>query len=134
MSRKVTMVLMILILGLALTGCGKSTDSKVQQQDSGKSNSQEHLTPVPQGTPLVDANKEVTKQLIAQKDVLGTQIYDQKGIVFGNITFKTGVAKDYAHELANDFLSQLKASYPDRQVTTQVVIDGKITDSISYKP
>lgn len=140
--RRVIMGLIISILGLALVGCGTST-SKVQQQNSGSnqapsSNTQEpkavHLTPVPSGTPLVTANNEVSKQLMAQKDVMGTQIYEQKGIVFGDITFKSGVTKDYAHGLANEFLTQLKASYPSRQITTQVVIEGKTTDSISFKP
>ncbi|MFZ3131112.1 MAG: hypothetical protein WA125_08445 [Desulfosporosinus sp.] len=92
------------------------------------------MTPVPEGTPLVTANNEVSKQLMAQKDVIGTQIYEQNGIVCGDITFKSGVAQDYAHNLANEFLNQLKVSYPGRQITTQAVSDGKNLDSISFKP
>ncbi|KJR48149.1 hypothetical protein UF75_1502 [Desulfosporosinus sp. I2] len=80
------------------------------------------------------ANTEVSKQIMAQKDVLGTQIYEQNGIVYGDITFKSGVTKDYAHNLANEFLTQLKTSYPGRSITAQVVIDGKTTDFISFKP
>jgi len=123
--------LLISILGLALVGCGTSkTPSNNTQQESKAI----HLTPVPSGTPLVEANKDVSKQLMAQKDVLGTQIYEQQGIVFGDITFKSEVTKDYAHDLANELLTQLKVSYPSRPITTQVVIDGKTTDSISFKP
>lgn len=139
------MGLMISVLSLALVGCGTG---KAQQQDPGanpapSSNTQQNsdtqekavqLTPVPSGTPLVEANKDVSKQLMAQKDVLGTQIYEQQGIVFGDITFKSGVTKEYAHYLANELLTQMKASYPSRQIMTQVVIDGKTTDSISFKP
>lgn len=145
MLRRVMMGLMISALSLALVGCGTG---KAQQQDPGanpapSSNTQQNsdtqekavqLTPVPSGTPLVEANQDVSKQLMAQKDVLGTQIYEQQGIVFGDITFKSGVTKEYAHNLANELLTQLKASYPSRQLTTQVVIDGKTTDSISFKP
>lgn len=139
------MGLMISVLSLALVGCGTG---KAQQQDPGanpapSSNTQQNsdtqekavqLTPVPSGTPLVEANKDVSKQLMAQKDVLGTQIYEQQGIVFGDITFKSGVTKEYAHNLANELLTQMKVSYPSRQIMTQVVIDGKTTDSISFKP
>ena len=143
------MGLIILILSIVLVGCGTST-GKDQQQNTGtnqtpSSNTQQntaatqdpnsvHLTPVPAGTPLVTANTEVSKQIMAQKDVLGTQIYEQNGLVYGDITFKSGVTKDYAHNLANEFLTQLKTSYPGRSITAQVVIDGKTTDFISYKP
>lgn len=143
------MGLIILILSIVLVGCGTST-GKDQQQNTGtnqtpSSNTQQntaatqdpnavHLTPVPAGTPLVTANTEVSKQIMAQKDVLGTQIYEQNGIVYGDITFKSGVTKDYAHNLANEFLTQLKTSYPGRSITAQVVIDGKTTDFISFKP
>lgn len=133
--RRVLRVLIISILGLALVGCGTST-GKVQQQNSGTTQAPKtvYLTPVPSGSPLVSANNEVSKQLMAQKDVIGTQIYEQKGIVYGDITFKSGVAKDYAHDLAIEFLNQLKVSYPGRQITTQALSDGKNLDSISFKP
>lgn len=145
--RRVMIGLIIAVLGLALVGCGTSTGKTPQnpganpptsntQQNT--SNTQEskavHLTPIPKGTPLVTANNDVSKQLMAQKDVIGTQISDQKGIIYGNITFKSGVDKTYAHDLANEFLTQLKTSYPSRQITTQVLVDGKTIDSISFKP
>ena len=40
-----------------------------------------------------------------QKDVVGTQVYEQLGTVYGDITFKSGVDKSYAHALANEFIS-----------------------------
>lgn len=144
--RKLFLGLAIFVLSLTLVGCGTSNNKAPQQNTDNQtpsSNSQQnsdadappvHLTPVPEGTPLVTANNEVSKQIMAQKDVLGTQIYEQQGIVFGDITFKSGVTKEYAHNLVSEFLTQLKVSHPNRQITTQVVIDGKTTDSISFKP
>ncbi len=138
------MILIISVLGLTLVGCGTSktpqpktdnqTPSSNTKQNSDADSKEVRLTPIPEGTPLVTANTEVSKQIMDQKDVLGTQIYEQQGMVYGDITFKNGVAKDYAHNLANEFLTQLKVSYPNQQITTQVVIDGKTTDSIEYKP
>ncbi|WP_242860148.1 hypothetical protein [Desulfosporosinus sp. I2] len=131
------MGLIILIISIVLGGCGtKQTPSSNTQQNAAATQAPNavHLTPVPAGTPLVTANTEVSKQIMAQKDVLGTQIYEQNGIVYGDITFKSGVTKDYAHNLANEFLTQLKTSYPGRSITAQVVIDGKTTDFISFKP
>ncbi|KLU64355.1 hypothetical protein DEAC_c37890 [Desulfosporosinus acididurans] len=150
MFRKITLGFMILLLGLGLVGCGTSTD-KTQKNASTQStssqsagtqkstnNTQEsknvYLTPIPKGTPLATANNGVSKQLMTQKNVLGTQIFEQKGIIYGIITFKSGVDKTYAHNLANEFLSQLKVNYPGRKITSQVVVNGKTTDSISYKP
>lgn len=140
------MGLVISTLGLAIVGCGTLTGKVQQQNQVPTSNTQQqnqvtnpepkavYLTPVPKGTPLITANNEVSKQLMGQKDVIGTQIYDQKGIVYGEITFESGVAKDYAHNLANEFLYQLKVSYPGRMITTQAVSDGKNLDSISFTP
>lgn len=146
MYRKITLGF-IIILALSLVGCGASTgktqnntDSKTQSNLTQKSTGDNqvsknvYLKPVPKGTNLITSNNDVTKQLMAQKDVQGTQVFEQKGIVYGSITFKSGVDKTYAHNLANEFLSQLKVNYPGRQITSLVVINGKTTDSISYKP
>ena len=132
MLRRIIMGLVISTLGLAIVGCG--TSNTQQDKVTNPEPKAVYLTPVPKGTPLITANNEVSKQLMAQKDVVGTQIYEQKGIVYGDITFKSGVAKDYAHNLANEFLNQLKVSYPGRQITTQAVSDGKNLDSISFNP
>ena len=135
-SRRLLIGLIILIISIVLGGCGtKPTPSSNTQQNAATQDPNAvHLTPVPAGTPLVTANTEVSKQIMAQKDVLGTQIYEQKGLVYGDITFKSGVTKEYAHNLANEFLTQLKTSYPGRSITAQVVIEGKTTDFISHKP
>lgn len=147
LAKKVAMILSLIVLGIVLVGCGASTGkSQSQSSSSNKTSSNtastqdsdtaqtHHLTPISKGTPIVTANNQLTKQLMAQKDVLGTQISDQKGIIYGKITFKSGVSKTYAHDLANEFLNQLKVNYPKRQIIAQVIVDGKTTDSISYKP
>ncbi|WP_242976105.1 hypothetical protein [Desulfosporosinus sp. FKB] len=132
--KQITLGLIVLVLGITLVGCGTSTNKTQQGTSSSQEVKKDYLKPVPKGTALVTSNNNVTKQLMAQKDVLGTQISEEKGIMIGRITFKTGVDKAYAHELANEFLTQLKVNYPKRQITTQVIVDGKTTDSISFKP
>ncbi|MGI6120409.1 MAG: hypothetical protein ACOYIB_07585 [Desulfosporosinus sp.] len=67
------------------------------------------------------------------KDVRGTQIYELQGITYGDITFESGVDKAYAHDLINELLTQMKVSYPGKQITTQAISDGKVIDSISFK-
>ena len=146
MLRKLFLALALSVLAFTLIGCGTLTNKAPQQNTNSQpqsSNTQQnsateskavHLNPVPEGTPLVTANAEVSKQIMNQKDVIGTQIYEQQDTVYGNITFKSAVEKDYAHNLANEFLTQLKVSYPNRKITTQVVIDGKTIDTISFKP
>lgn len=135
MLRRISMGFLILVMAFGLGGCGTS-NAKVQQQNTvtDQAPKTEYLKPVPKGTPLVEANNNVSKQLMTQKDVLGTQVYEQKGITYGDITFKSGVDKTYAHNLANEFLAQLKTNYPGKQITTQAISEGKTLDSISFKP
>ncbi|HVJ49277.1 hypothetical protein [Desulfitobacterium sp.] len=140
MLKKLSIGFLILVLSFALGGCGapKAAD---QQQNTQQPNAvteqapqSQYLTPVPKDTTLVNANNNVSKQLMSQKDVLGTQIYEQKGITYGDITFKSGVDKTYAHSLANEFLTQLKTNYPGKELTAQALSDGKVIDTISFKP
>ena len=125
----------ILAMTFVLAGCGTST-GKTQQPNAVNSQAPktEYLTPIPKETPLVEANTNLSKQLMKQKDVVGTSTYEQKGITYGDITFKSGVDKAYAHSLINVLLTQMKVSYPSKQITTQAISDKKIIDKISFKP
>ena len=133
--RKLSIGCAILVIAFSLAGCGTSA-GKAQQPNTANNQAPktEYLTPVPKGTPLVEANTNLSKQLMKQKDVSGTQIYEQKGITYGDITFKSGVDKTYAHDLINEMLTQMKVTYPGKLITTQAISDGKTIDSISYKP
>lgn len=148
MFGKISRGIGIVILALTLAGCGTST-AKTQQQNAQQSSPQQnaqqqkaedqtpktdYLKPVPQGTSVADSNQNVTKQLMNQKDVLGTQVYEQKGIIYSDITFKSGVDKTYAHNLALEFLAYMKETYPNKAITAQALCDGKTIDSISFKP
>jgi len=129
------MGLVILVMSLVLAGCGTTT-GKAQQPNAvtNQAPTTKYLTAVPKGTALGEANMNLSNQLMKQKDVMGTQIHEQKGITFGDITFKSGVDKTYAHNLINELLFQMKGTYPNKQLTTQAISDGKTIDSISFKP
>lgn len=143
MFRKISQGLAISFLAIVLAGCGTPT-AKTQQENSQQQSTQQkvedqtpktdYLKPAPQGTSVVDSNLNVSKQIMEQKDVLGTSVYEQQGITYGDITFKSGVDKTYAHNLALEFLAQLKKTYPNKAVTAQALSDGKTIDSISFKP
>ena len=122
-------------MAFVLAGCGTSA-GKVQPPNAvtNQAPTTKYLTQVPKGTSLGEDNMNVSKQLMKQKDVSGTQIYEQKGITFGNVTFKSGVDKTYAHNLINELLFQMKVTYPGKQITTQAISGGKTIDSISFKP
>lgn len=68
----------------------------------------EYLTAIPEGTPLGESNAKLSEQIMGQKDVLGTQIYEQMETVFGDITFNAGVDKAYASQLIKELLAQMK--------------------------
>lgn len=126
------MVSVILIMTFVLSGCGNSTGKETQQPDTTVPKT-EYLTPVPEGTDPSEANMNITTQLMELKGVKGTQIYEQQGITYGDITFESGVDKTYAHDLANELLTHMKSFYPGKQITTQAISDGKVIDSISFK-
>ncbi|MGC7869941.1 hypothetical protein ACPUYX_00265 [Desulfosporosinus sp. SYSU MS00001] len=145
MFRRINKVLLVSILGLTLVGCGATTGKTQQQSNPTNSTSnqqststqeqkQQYLTPVPKGSSGSSTISNLSKQIMGQKDVLGTQFYEQKGILYGDITFKSGVDKNYAHQLISEYLSQLKVTYPDHQITTQSIVEGKKIDSVSFKP
>jgi len=134
--RKLVTGVVILVMALALAGCGNTAADKAQPPNTvtNQAPKTEYLTPVPKGTELGEANKNLSQQIMKQKDVSGTQIYEQLGINYGDITFKSGVDKTYAQDLINELLFQMKVTYPDKQITTQAISDGKTIDSISFKP
>lgn len=147
MFGKISKGIGISVLVLVLAGCG--TSAKNQQQSAQQNTQQQntlqqkaedqtpktdYLKTVPQGTSVVNSNLNVSKQIMEQKDVTGTQVYEKQGITYGDITFKSGVDKTYAHNLALEFLAYLKKTYPNKAVTAQALSDGKIIDSISFKP
>ena len=129
------MGIVILVMAFALSGCGTSA-GKAQQPNTvtNQTPKTEYLTPAPQGTSAVEANTNLSKQVMKQKDVSGIQTYEQKGITYGDITFKSGVDKTYAHDLINELLTHMKVTYPGKQIKTQAISDGKIIDFISFKP
>lgn len=141
MLRKVSMGFLILVMAFGLVGCGGTSNAKIQEQNKvtdqtprNEAPKAEYLTPIPEGKPLVESNLDLSKQIMSQKDVLGTQIYERQGITYGDISFKSEVDKAYAHNLINEFLTQMKTNYPGKQITTQAISDGKPFDSVTIKP
>lgn len=126
---------LILVMVFGLAGCGSSTAKEQQQNETADQTPQtDYLSPVPEGSSLADANLNLSKQLIEQKDVLGNQVYEQQGIIYGDITFKSEVDKTYAHNLLLEYLAQLKGNYSGKEITVQALSDGSVFDSVSFKP
>ena len=141
MLKKLSMGLIILALIFGIGGCGGKTNGENQPQNPSTGQTQQeepvqpqYLTPIPEGTPLGEANMKLSEQLMGQKDVKGTQIYEQMETVFGDITFNAGVDKAYANQLIKELLAQMKINYPGRPLTAQAISDGQVIDSVSFKP
>lgn len=140
MLKKLSMGLIILALIFGIGGCGgKTNGEQPQNPDAGQTQQEEpvqsqYLTPIPEGTPLGEANMKLSEQLMEQKDVKGTQTYEQMETVYGDITFNTGVDKAYANQLIKELLAQMKINYPGRPLTAQAISDGQVIDSVSFKP
>ena len=141
MLRKLSMVLIILAISLGISGCGGNTNGEnppqnpaIEQPQQNEVVEPEYLTPIPEGTPIGEANLKLGEQLMSQKDVLGTQIYEQMEVVHGDITFAAGVDKAYANQLLKEYMSQMKINYPGKPITVQALSDGQVIDSLSFKP
>ena len=141
MLKKLSMGLLILALTFGIGGCGGNTNTEPQPQNPSTGQQQqnepvksEYLTPIPEGTPLGESNIKLTEQVMSQKDVLGTQIYEQMETVYGDITFNAGVDKVYANQLLKELLAQMKTNYPGKPIIVQGLSDGQVIDSISFNP
>lgn len=140
MLKKLSTGLIILALIFGIGGCGGKTNGEQPQNPSTGQTQQEeplkpqYLTPIPEGTPLGESNMKLSEQIMGQKDVLGTQIYEQMETVFGDITFNAGVDKAYANQLIKELLAQMKINYPGKPLTAQAISDGQVIDSVNFKP
>ncbi|CDX03421.1 hypothetical protein SDC9_15254 [bioreactor metagenome] len=138
MLRKLSMGLIIAVLIFGIGGCGNTNKNQPQnpaaEQQQNENVKSEYLTPIPEGTPIGESNLKLSEQIMAQKDVLGTQIYEQQGITYGDITFNAGVDKAYANQLLGELLAQMKINYSGMPLTVQGISDGQVIDSINFKP
>lgn len=133
--------LCIVSMALTMAGCGKENqilqDNTPQQEETANQEARKYyLTPLSEGTPLNAAAPELRAQIAAQKDVLGVKTYEkQDGVFYGEIMLANGVNKIYAHDLAADFLDQLKAADPNRAIITLAVNEKKeVLEELSYTP
>lgn len=139
LRKRLMACLLIAVIALAMVGCGSQKQPPVnnpeQQNEAAKQDAETvKLTPIPEGTPIGTAVSDLTQQLMGQRDVIGVNTYEQRDVYYGDIVFKSGVTKGYAHNLIKEFLEQLKVANPGQAITTQAVSDDEVLDSISFKP
>ncbi|NMA68179.1 MAG: hypothetical protein GX958_02025, partial [Desulfitobacterium sp.] len=88
MLKKLSIIFSVLLIAVVLGGCGNDTDangepqqnSTIEQEnkdETAEAPKLEYLEPVPEGTPIGEANMNISEQLMAQKDILGVNIYEQ---------------------------------------------------------
>ncbi|MGI1659826.1 MAG: hypothetical protein ACRKFN_12815 [Desulfitobacterium sp.] len=141
MLKKLSMGLIILALLFGIGGCGGNANVEKQPQNTVTEQPQQneplkpqYLTPIPEGTPIGESNMNLSQQIMAQENVLGTQIYEQQETVFGDITFKAGADKAYVNQLLRELMAQMKTNYSGKPITVQGISDGQVIDSVNFQP
>lgn len=86
------------------------------------------------GSELVTANTNLSNQIMSNKNVTGTQIYEEKGIVYGIIQLNNEVTKSTAEDLIKQVMSQMKVNYAGQPITVKALKNGKTIASTSFEP
>lgn len=78
-------------------------------------------------------DKDYTKDLKKESEVLDGQVYVQNNMVIGTMIIKENVEDDKAKKLAEDYAKKLKETYKDMKVNVQAVKAGKNIASINLE-
>ena len=109
---KLTSILLIFTLAIFIVSC--SSDNKENLDNDDK--------------PVVENNsnqeKDLTKELLEEKEVSGGQVYFQDDWVIGTIIINDGVSEDRAKELAQQYAEKLKDKYKDKKINVQAILEG----------
>ncbi|MFL0249140.1 hypothetical protein ACJDT4_01800 [Clostridium neuense] len=113
------LIISILIIGM-LAGCGNA---------KGK---HEAVKPVKDPRKIVQ-DKNYTKDLKSEKEVLDGQIYLQNGMVCGAIMLKNNVSDKDAKALAQKYADELKKTYKGMKINVQAVKKNKNVANITVE-
>ncbi|MDB4866907.1 MAG: hypothetical protein JWR03_1240 [Cohnella sp.] len=96
--------------------------------------SQKQASPAPSQTASQAAqpiDKDLTKQLTSEKNMLGGQVYFQGDYVIATMSFKPGADPKTAQKLAQNYAEKLKTKYKNKKVNVQAVVNGKNVANIT---
>lgn len=107
--RKISAVLLMMILTMSLAACGAKHEAVKPDKDPKK----------------VVVDKNYTEDLKKENGVQNAQVYVQNNIAIGTMVLKDSVSDADAKALANKYAKELKKTYKDMKVNVQAVKKGK---------
>lgn len=129
----------VIIVSLSITvGCATQNSTTKQTKPIAKIQSVTTPKPVVVDPKIaqrlkITENKDLTKSLLKEKDVIGGRIYLQNGIAVGAAVMTKKTTKTSADKLANKYVSLMKLQFKTKRVTFQVVSNGRNLVSIDIK-
>lgn len=117
--KKFISIVFICILAVSVVGCTSENKDIVDNEDK----------PVVEDNP--NQEKELTGELLGEKEVSIGQVYFQDDWVIGVMIIKDEVLEEDAKELAQQYAEKLKAKYKDKKVNVQAVLkDNNIANIV----
>ncbi|MCG1024853.1 hypothetical protein [Dehalobacter sp.] len=132
-KNKITVGILIVVILIAIGGYLYINNANSRQPNTSVNPPSTTVEPKT-GVELAKANVDLSNEFMAKKDVTGIQIYEEKGIVYGVIQLKSGVAQSYATALSNELMAQMKVNYAGRQITVLSQSDGKNLATVNSNP
>jgi ABC-type glycerol-3-phosphate transport system substrate-binding protein len=117
--KSVLLIAAVALFAVAAAGCSQKQASPAPAPSQTAS----------QTAPPID--KDLTKQLTSEKNMLGGQVYFQGEYVIATMSFKPGADPKTAQKLAQQYADKLKTKYKNKKVNVQAVVNGKNVANIT---
>lgn len=114
-SKRILAVLVLLIVAISLSACGKKYRAVKPDKDP---------------TKLVQ-DKNYTEDLKKEKEISNGQVYVQNNTVIATMIIKDGVKKEEAKALAEKYANNLKKTYKGMPINVQAVQNGNNVANIT---
>ncbi|MEA4826333.1 MAG: hypothetical protein VB130_06835 [Clostridium sp.] len=115
LSKRILAVLVLLIVSISLSACGKKYKAVKPDKDP---------------TKLVQ-DKNYTEDLKKEKEISNGQVYVQNNTVIATMIIKDGVKKEEAKALAEKYANNLKKTYKGMPINVQAVQNGNNVANIT---
>lgn len=120
--KKLTSIILVFVLAISIVACSNDNEEKLNNENKivveGNEDKDKEST-VSKGNQNQD--KQLTDELLKEKEVSNGQVYFQDDWVIGTMIIKEGVSEEKAKEIAQQYAEKLKAKHKDKKINVQAV-------------
>lgn len=122
--KKLTSIILVFVLAISIVACSNDNGEKLNNEnkivvEGNEDKDKDKESTVSQGNQNQD--KQLTDELLKEKEVSNGQVYFQDDWVIGTMIIKEGVSEEKAKEIAQQYAEKLKAKHKDKKINVQAV-------------